>query len=854
MVKPILRFIDQPYRHVAGDSVVFGLAAVSIHGISSVQVTVSDGVNPDVVGSVSTATWNSINADWVPSFNVQLDLTGLNDGPVTVTALATDGAANTQTVVQAVNNNSGGTLGDYDASVAYVSPTGDDGTGEVNNRSLPFATIAAAQAAAAVAKGTQYDPGACSVLLEAGGYTWGDYAWGTRISGQTDWLRIAPAPGVTREQARITGTHTYGIGVGLFWLDGISIELNQTTFIGGLRFQSSAVSEVLLTDCSGYDADNPGTGTIADNRIFQNNGTAHQYVIGGTFTNIRKGFGADLVRGVTYGRLGEDVCSSALCVINITFQTITRDDGSWHPDVYQFDVSSPNENIFVFGIRGLDADCQMLFQGDGQTALRNACFINVMLATDGSYVSQFESGADHLLIWHCHIGQTMRFETQAVTLTDVSILNSYVESLQAMIGGSIAALEAAATIDHLSQGDDGGVGTNPIAGSTATWEDAAGGDYRLLSTDPGYEACPAIAELDYLDGSRAARNASTPDAGPFPDAADPTVGFLDSETEGQEDAVTSPTVGALVPGGRDVGAFQSSAPLDGPAAPTLTVTDSLDGRTLTITVDSLTGSPPPTAELTTLTLDGCDVRDQATGSGPWVYELPASTDTHTVVWGVTATNSEGTAIASGSEVVDGGSSTAPSFTVESSASLEGRQITITPGVATGSPSPTLSIAATLDSVPITMTGSGPWTYDVPSSSAAQLLEWVVTATNSAGSDTSAGNVTIDEDLFAPAIEGLPWVVGAAVSGQTLVATAAPATGTPTPTRSWQWYRAPSTAIAGATSSSYTLQVADEGLQVFVRQTEINSEGSDTADSAATVLVTAPVVSSRRPLLGLGRML
>jgi hypothetical protein len=153
-----------------------------------------------------------------------------------------------------------------------------------------------------------------------------------------------------------------------------------------------------------------------------------------------------------------------------------------------------------------------------------------------------------------------------------------------------------------------------------------------------------------------------------------------------------------------------------------------------------------------------------------------------------------------------------------------------------------------------MTGSGPWTYDVPSSSAAQLLEWVVSATNSAGSDTSAGNVTIDEDLFAPAIEGLPWVVGAAVSGQTLVATAAPATGTPTPTRSWQWYRAPSTAIAGATLSSYTLQVADEGLQVFVRQTETNSEGSDTADSAATVEVTAPAPSSKRPMLGLGRML
>jgi hypothetical protein len=74
----------------------------------------------------------------VPSLQRHARPDGLNDGPVTVTALATDGAANTQTVCQTVNNNSGGTLGDYDAFVAYVSPTGNDGTGEVNNRSLPI--------------------------------------------------------------------------------------------------------------------------------------------------------------------------------------------------------------------------------------------------------------------------------------------------------------------------------------------------------------------------------------------------------------------------------------------------------------------------------------------------------------------------------------------------------------------------------------------------------------------------------------------------------------------------------------------------------------------------------------------
>jgi hypothetical protein len=76
MVKPILRCIDQPYRHVAGDSVVFGLASVSINGISSVQVTVSDGVNPDVVGSVSTRPGTSSTRAGCRAFNVTLDLTG----------------------------------------------------------------------------------------------------------------------------------------------------------------------------------------------------------------------------------------------------------------------------------------------------------------------------------------------------------------------------------------------------------------------------------------------------------------------------------------------------------------------------------------------------------------------------------------------------------------------------------------------------------------------------------------------------------------------------------------------------------------------------------------------------------
>jgi hypothetical protein len=531
MVKPILRFIDQPYRHVAGDSVVFGLASVSINGISSVQVTVSDGVNPDVVGSVSSANWNQIHAGWVPAFNVTLDLTSLNDGPVTVTALATDRDANTRSIAQTVNNNSGGTLDEYDAFISYVdSSAGDDATGVVNDRAFPFQSISAAQAAAAAAKDGGRNPGSCAVLLEVGAHNWGDYDWGRRIDSMTDWLRIAPAPGVTREQARITSTYTTGIGNGLFWLDGVSIELNQTTFTGGLRFLTSGVSELLLTDVSVYDADNPGDGVIADISAIQDGGIAELYVIGGTATNVRNGFSGALVRDIHYERLGEDIGTHSLCLLNITFNEVTRDDGSWHPDFYQ--MRDNLENVFVFGVSSKNADAQMIFQGVGYSpCVKDAAFINIALYNPNgasTYSSQLLSGADHLLIWHCHLDQTLRFETVGVTLSEISVRNSYVGSLQVASGGDMATLLAAGQFDAISQGDDGGLGTNPIAGSTVVHEDIANGDFCLLSTDPGYEACTPIAELDYLDGSRGARNATTPDAGPFLDAADPTVGFSDS--------------------------------------------------------------------------------------------------------------------------------------------------------------------------------------------------------------------------------------------------------------------------------------------------------------------------------------
>ncbi|MCA8881837.1 MAG: hypothetical protein KDA73_18220 [Rhodobacteraceae bacterium] len=92
-------------------------------------------------------------------------------------------------------------------------------------------------------------------------------------------------------------------------------------------------------------------------------------------------------------------------------------------------------------------------------------------------------------------------------------------------------------------------------------------------------------------------------------------------------------------------------------APTVAASDALAGRVLTISIDSLTGSPAPAVTLTTLTLDGADVSGDAvlSGSGAgatWTYTVPDSAAAQDVVWEVTAANGTAPdATAGGSETV-----------------------------------------------------------------------------------------------------------------------------------------------------------------------------------------------------------
>jgi hypothetical protein len=91
---------------------------------------------------------------------------------------------------------------------------------------------------------------------------------------------------------------------------------------------------------------------------------------------------------------------------------------------------------------------------------------------------------------------------------------------------------------------------------------------------------------------------------------------------------------------------------------------------------------------------------------------------------------------------------------------------------------------------------------------------------------------IGDALTAPVINGLPTIAGVELVGEILTATPASVTGYPTPDITWQWERSGSP-ISGATNSTYLLVAADIGETITVVQTATNSEGSDTAESAAT---------------------
>lgn len=517
-VKPVGKLIDPDYRRISGQE-VFGVAAFSRHGISSVAFTLSDGVNPNVTDTITDESWNEENVDWVWCYNATLDASSLNDGTVTLTVDITDGNSNTRQLTQDLRNNSGNTLRFHEAWVDVNS--GDDGTGAVDDINSPFATIMAAADSFGLANGDDHDPGGCVIYLEEGDHNYGNYSFGQNIESQSpDWLRITKSASATRANTRIVSTNSEGIRGYYIWFDNLTIACNQTTFNIGPRNTTSGTRYLRTSNLVVEDIDYSGQVEAVtaftggwDNQWHQNN----------TVNNLRNGWGAQLVRGIHYTRLGEDVLPSCPCAINVVCDEVDYGTyaGTWHPDGIQ--LFSVNENLLYYNIRMLEVTGQLVFQGDSLTAANNVALVNVFAkeSTGSGFVSQFLSGYEHLMMYHCHFDQTMRFDETELTLTDLDIRNCYFDSMNAQ-GGSQATVEASGTIDHCMFGDGTLWGTNGIDGSSKAYNNSGAGDFSWASSSPGYQEGSSTVPYTVPTGDRGP--GSNPDANAYPDATVP-VGF-----------------------------------------------------------------------------------------------------------------------------------------------------------------------------------------------------------------------------------------------------------------------------------------------------------------------------------------
>jgi hypothetical protein len=145
------------------------------------------------------------------------------------------------------------------------------------------------------------------------------------------------------------------------------------------------------------------------------------------------------------------------------------------------------------------------------------------------------------------------------------------------------------------------------------------------------------------------------------------------------------------------------------------------------------------------------------------------------------------------------------------------------------------------------------TYTLVNADVGATIRLVVTQTNTcttgcgATSANSALTATVTQ-MPAPVNTALPTISGTTSVGQVLTATTGTWTSNVTPTYAYQWQRCTPICsnIVGATSSTYTLVVADAGATIKVIVTATNAGGSTPATSAATATVIGVTVTSASP--------
>ena len=253
------------------------------------------------------------------------------------------------------------------------------------------------------------------------------------------------------------------------------------------------------------------------------------------------------------------------------------------------------------------------------------------------------------------------------------------------------------------------------------------------------------------------------------------------------------------------------------------------GSVLTSTTGTWIGTPAPTFAYQWKR--GATNITSATNS---TYTLVVGDSAQNITCVVTATNTLGSANAT-SNVITAQTYSAPVNTVApviSGTTTLGSTLSSTTGAFNGNPSPTYGYQWRRNAVNIpSATGS---TYVLVSADSAAAITCVVTATNALGSSSATSNTITAQTYSAPVNTVAPVISGTTTLGSVLTSTTGTWTGNPSPTFSFIWTRN-GLPILGATSSTYTLVVADSNANI---NCEVDADNAINTGSAVSNTIIA----------------
>jgi Subtilase family len=284
----------------------------------------------------------------------------------------------------------------------------------------------------------------------------------------------------------------------------------------------------------------------------------------------------------------------------------------------------------------------------------------------------------------------------------------------------------------------------------------------------------------------------------------------------------------------DVAASVTSVALGGTAR---------DGQTLTATATTGGSAPVTKSYVWARSTDG-NTWTAITGASSSSYTLGSADVGGTVKVTVSASNSLGSGSASAtSGTVLAAAPAATGTPMISGTVREGHALNVSNGSFSGTAP--LSYGYQWRRNAIDISGASGASYTLISTDIGATISVLVTASNSAGSDSaSASGGTVEQ--AAPLNTQAPSLSGTSQVDQTLSVSTGTWSGDPA-NYSYLWYRSVAggtwTPISGATGATYTLSGADETKTVKAAVTASNGSDSARADSAASATVqTAPIVA------------